>query len=93
MAKKVREANIKVGDMRAKDFFRFSFKKILMDLIISGLLVYLMFFCVPLYKNMFLREGFGRQIIDVIVNLVVYMIIFYTPSCYLSLKFFKGDRR
>lgn len=94
MVKKENNRNsTKIGDMKIKDFFRFSFKKIIIDIIISGLLVYLMFFKAPFYSNIFLRESLGRQIIDLTVNFMVYMVIFYTPICYFILKFFKGERR
>jgi hypothetical protein len=85
--------SIKIGDMRTRNFFKFTFKKVIIDLVISIVLVYLIFFSVPLYKNMFLRESFARQVIDIVVNFVVYMAIFYTPSCYLSLFIFKGERK
>jgi len=84
--------NIKIGDMKVRDFFRCTFKKIIIDLIPSILLVFLMFFSVPLYKDIFLRESFIKQVVDITVNFVVYMLIFYTPSCYLALKFFKGKK-
>jgi hypothetical protein len=85
--------NIKLGDMKTRDFFRFSFKKILIDLIVSGLLVFLMFFKAPLYRDIFLRESLGRQIVDIGVNFLVYVLIFYIPSCYFTLKFFRGERK
>jgi len=84
---------IKIGDMKTRYFFRVSSKKIILDLVVSCLIVFLMFFRVPLYRDIFLNQNFLRQFFDIAVNFLVYMLIFYTPSCYLVLLFFKGERK
>ncbi|MFA5259448.1 MAG: hypothetical protein WC979_08455 [Candidatus Pacearchaeota archaeon] len=84
---------VKISDMKTKYFFRVTFKKLILDLVVSGLIVFLMFFRVPLYQDIFLRQNFLRQFFDIVVNFIVYMLIFYTPCCYLVLLFFKGERK
>jgi len=85
--------NIKLGDMKVRDFFRFTLKKIVVDLVISLVLVLLIFFSVPLLKNTFLMAGLIRQIIDVIFNTLIFMFIFYSLSCFIALKLFKMEKR
>ena len=83
----------KIGDLEVSTFFKFTTKKILIDALISVILVLLIFFTLPVFRNIFLSNSLFLQIIDVIFNTLIFMIIFYTLSCYLSLKLFYEERK
>ena len=82
----------KIRDVSTGTFFRITSRKIVVDAVISVVLVLLFFYLLPFASYVYSQESFGKKIVDIIVNTIVYMLIFYPLSCYITLLLFKKER-
>lgn len=64
-----------------KRFFRLSGEKIAIDFVISLAVVFFIFFNHPVFKDIFLSRTIGRQILDVALNTLIFMVFLYPLSC------------
>jgi len=69
-------------ELSVGEFFRISSLKIIVDLIISLALALLFLLFLPISRELFLSESLKRQIIDVVVNTLVYMLVLYPYTCW-----------
>ena len=83
---------IRIGDISAGTFFKITVKKLAIDLFISILFVYIFFSVVPWANQVYIKEAFFARITDIVTNTLVYMLLFYSLSCYICLVLFKSER-
>jgi hypothetical protein len=72
----------KIKELSVGEFFRISFLKIVFSVIISLALALLFLLYLPISRNLFLSESITKQIVDVAVNTIVYMIVLYPYTCW-----------
>lgn len=68
-------------DLRVGEFFRLSISKVIVSLIVSLALALFLLLFLPISRDLFLSESLNRQIIDVAVNTIIYMIVLYPYIC------------
>jgi hypothetical protein len=70
-------------DLSAGEFFRISFSKVIINIIVSLALALFFLLYLPFARNLFLSESFTRQIVDIVFNTIIYMIVLYPYTCLL----------
>jgi hypothetical protein len=71
----------RIRDLSAGEFFRLSVSKLIFNIAIALGLAIGFLVLLPLSRNLFLSESFGKQVIDVVTNTIIYMIILYPYTC------------
>jgi len=85
--------NIPIRNVSTGTFFKVTFRKLLIDVLISLILVWVIFTKVFLVKMALMNESPSAKIIDIVLNVVIYCIILYPLSCFISLLMFRGERK
>jgi hypothetical protein len=89
----IKTENIRIRDVSVGTFFRFSLKKIILDLSISVLLFVWFMTSVPLAKDILMKEILQVRIFDIVGNILLYAALFYPLCCYLILLISKKERK
>lgn len=77
----------KISSMPIGRFFRFTLRKVILDLILAIILVFIFIYSVPWAKNAFIQLSLYSKIIDVLVNVIIYGVILYPAACFLIVYF------
>jgi len=76
---------VQIKELKVKEFFKLSFGKILVDVILASLLLAFFFTSMSPINQIFGQLALEQKIIDIAVNLTFFSLIFYPLSCFLAL--------
>lgn len=82
----------RLSEISIGEFFKFTIGKIIIDFIVSLILVFLFFIIIPSASVLFFEESLIKQTIDVAVNTIIYMILFYPYACLISAYFWRKKK-
>jgi len=76
---------IQIKELKVKEFFRLSFGKILVDIILASLLLAFFFSSMYPINTIFAQLSLEQKIMSIAVNLALFSLVFYPLSCFLAL--------
>ena len=82
-----------IRNLEVKDYFKFTYKKIIVNLILSITLFLILLIFLKKQREILFYEDISLKLFDFLFNIIIYMIFLYPYSCFITLWLFKKERK